>query len=154
MFFAHMGWLLVRKHPEVKRKAYFRHYKKMVLMFWFIVPTFVPMLLWGESFVVAFYTCTLLRYCLALHGTWLINSAAHKYGYRPYNPNISPLAATAMGEGGHNYHHTFPQDYRTSEYVLHLNVTKLFIDFLILLGLAYDMKIVPQENRDDVLHRG
>lgn len=50
-----------------------------------------------------------------------------------------------MGEGGHNYHHTFPQDYRTSEYVLHFNVTKLFIDILFYLGLAYDMKVVPQE---------
>lgn len=50
-----------------------------------------------------------------------------------------------MGEGGHNYHHTFPQDYRTSEYVLHFNVTKLFIDILFFLGLAYDMKVVPQE---------
>ncbi|VDM94390.1 unnamed protein product [Onchocerca ochengi] len=55
------------------------------------------------------------------------------------------LAVSAMGEGGHNYHHTFPQDYRTSEYVLHFNVTKLFIDTLVFLGLAYDMKVVPQE---------
>lgn len=60
------------------------------------------------------------------------------------------LAVTAMGEGGHNYHHTFPQDYRTSEYVLHFNVTKLFIDILFFLGLAYDMKVVPQEVIFDV----
>ncbi|VDK68289.1 unnamed protein product [Litomosoides sigmodontis] len=136
MFFAHMGWLLVRKHPEVKRKGaqldlsdlfndpilafQRRHYLKTVLVAWFIVPTFVPMYFWGESFVVAFYTCTLLSCCFQ-------------------------LAVTAMGEGGHNYHHTFPQDYRTSEYVLHFNVTKLFIDILFYLGLAYDMKVVPQE---------
>uniref|UniRef100_A0AAF5PRU2 Fatty acid desaturase domain-containing protein n=2 Tax=Wuchereria bancrofti TaxID=6293 RepID=A0AAF5PRU2_WUCBA len=166
MFFAHMGWLMVRKHPEVKRKGsqldlsdlfndpilafQRRHYLKTVLFAWFIVPTFVPMYFWGESFMVALYTCTLLRYCSTLHGTWLINSLAHKYGFRPYNPNITPveslwLAVTAMGEGGHNYHHTFPQDYRTSEYVLHFNVTKLFIDILFFLGLAYDMKVVPQE---------
>ncbi|EJW71983.1 hypothetical protein WUBG_17111 [Wuchereria bancrofti] len=166
MFFAHMGWLMVRKHPEVKRKGsqldlsdlfndpilafQRRHYLKTVLFAWFIVPTFVPMYFWGESFMVALYTCTLLRYCSTLHGTWLINSLAHKYGFKPYNPNITSveslwLAVTAMGEGGHNYHHTFPQDYRTSEYVLHFNVTKLFIDILFFLGLAYDMKVVPQE---------
>ncbi|VDN08152.1 unnamed protein product [Thelazia callipaeda] len=166
MFFAHMGWLMVRKHPEVKRKGsqldlsdlfkdpmlafQRRHYLKTVFFAWFIVPTFVPMYFWSESFMIAFYTCTLLRYCSTLHGTWLINSAAHKYGFRPYNPHISPveslwLAVTAMGEGGHNYHHTFPQDYRTSEYVLHFNITKLFIDILVFLGLAYDMKVVPQE---------
>ncbi|OZC05762.1 hypothetical protein X798_07263, partial [Onchocerca flexuosa] len=89
-------------------------------------------------------------YCSTLHGTWLINSLAHKHGFKPYNPNITSvenlwLAVSAMGEGGHNYHHTFPQDYRTSEYVLHFNVTKLFIDTLVFLGLAYDMKVVPQE---------
>ncbi|MCP9264510.1 Acyl-CoA desaturase [Dirofilaria immitis] len=154
MFFAHMGWLLVRKHPEVKRKGsqldlsdlfsdpilvfQRRHYLKTVALAWFIVPTFVPMFFWGES------------YCSTLHGTWLINSLAHKYGFKPYNPNITSvenlwLAVSAMGEGGHNYHHTFPQDYRTSEYVLHFNVTKLFIDLLFFLGLAYDMKVVPQE---------
>uniref|UniRef100_A0A0R3RPJ2 FA_desaturase domain-containing protein n=1 Tax=Elaeophora elaphi TaxID=1147741 RepID=A0A0R3RPJ2_9BILA len=166
MFFAHMGWLMVRKHPEVKRKGaqldlsdlfndpilafQRRHYLKLVLFAWFVVPTFVPVYFWGESFKIAVYTCTLLRYCTTLHGTWLINSLAHKYGFKPYNPNITPvdsfvLAVSAMGEGGHNYHHTFPQDYRTSEYVLHFNVTKIFIDILFFLGLAYDMKVVPQK---------
>uniref|UniRef100_A0A2K6WCG8 Fatty acid desaturase domain-containing protein n=2 Tax=Onchocerca TaxID=6281 RepID=A0A2K6WCG8_ONCVO len=166
MFFAHMGWLMVRKHPEVKRRGaqldlsdlfndpilafQRRHYLKTVALAWFIVPTFVPMYFWGESFMISFYVCTLLRYCSTLHGTWLINSLAHKYGFKPYNPNITSvenlwLAVSAMGEGGHNYHHTFPQDYRTSEYVLHFNVTKLFIDILVFLGLAYDMKVVPQE---------
>ncbi|VBB34028.1 unnamed protein product [Acanthocheilonema viteae] len=129
MFFAHMGWLMVRKHPEVKRKG-----SQLDLSDLFNDP------------ILAFQR----RYCSTLHGTWLINSLAHKYGFRPYNPNITPveslwLAVTAMGEGGHNYHHTFPQDYRTSEYVLHFNVTKLFIDILYFLGLAYDMKVVPQE---------
>ncbi|VDN00515.1 unnamed protein product, partial [Onchocerca ochengi] len=102
-----MGWLMVRKHPEVKRKGsqldlsdlfndpilafQRRHYLKTVALAWFIVPTFVPMYCWGESFMISFYVCTLLRYCSTLHGTWLINSLAHKYGFKPYNPNITSV---------------------------------------------------------------
>lgn len=36
------------------------------------------------------------RYCSELHGTWLINSAAHKFGYRPYNPYISPVESLVV----------------------------------------------------------
>ena len=33
-----------------------------------------------------------------------------------------------MGEGFHNYHHTFPYDYGTSEWGFRLNVTTRFIN--------------------------
>lgn len=44
------------------------------------------------------------------------------------------------GEGFHNYHHTFPFDYSTSEFGLRLNPTTCFIDFMCWLGLASDRK--------------
>ena len=49
----------------------------------FIVPTLIPMYLWGETFKNAFFAMA-LRYTIALHSTWLVNSAAHMYGYKPY----------------------------------------------------------------------
>ncbi|KAJ1368553.1 Delta(9)-fatty-acid desaturase fat-6 [Parelaphostrongylus tenuis] len=160
-FFAHMGWLLVRKHPQVKNHGkkldlsdlfadpvctfQRKYYKPLVLIFCFLLPTAIPAKFWGESVYVAFYTAGLLRYCLLLHATWLINSAAHWFGFKPYDKNISPVESvwttvSAMGEGGHNFHHTFPQDYRTSEYSLKFNWTKLFIDVCAALGLVYDRK--------------
>ncbi len=43
----------------------------------------------------------------------------------------------SIGEGFHNYHHTFPQDYATSEYGFHvLNITKMFIDVMAWFGLG------------------
>jgi stearoyl-CoA desaturase (delta-9 desaturase) len=51
------------------------------------------------------------------------------------------VSALALGEGWHNYHHTFPWDYKTSElgdYML--NVTTGFIDFFAYIGWAYDLK--------------
>jgi stearoyl-CoA desaturase (delta-9 desaturase) len=51
----------------------------------------------------------------------------------------------AMGEGYHNYHHTFPWDYRTSEFHSIVNLTSIFIEFFAKVGLAYDLKTVTPE---------
>jgi len=166
-FFSHMGWLIMKKHPKVKEMgskldlsdltsdpvlAFQRkYYLPLVVLGCFLFPTGVPVLLWGESAVVAFYTAALMRYAITLHATWFINSAAHTFGYRPYDVAISPVESvwttvTAFGEGGHNYHHTFPQDYRTSEMSAVFNFTKLFIDFFARIGWAYDLKTTPDES--------
>ncbi|KAK2115925.1 hypothetical protein P7K49_006551 [Saguinus oedipus] len=33
---------------------------------------------------------SILRYTISLNVTWLVNSAAHMYGNRPYDKHISP----------------------------------------------------------------
>ena len=50
------------------------------------------------------------------------------------------VSVLAMGEGFHNYHHTFPYDYSTSEWGLRLNVTTRFINAMAKLGFAYDLR--------------
>lgn len=91
----------------------------------------------------------ILRYCFTLHMTWLVNSAAHMFGNRPYDVTINPrenfvTMIGAVGEGFHNYHHTFPFDYSTSEYGMKLNVTTCFINLMYMLGQAYDLKRVSK----------
>ncbi|VDP12197.1 unnamed protein product [Heligmosomoides polygyrus] len=92
-FFSHMGWLLVKKHPQIKEQGkkldlsdlyadpvlvfQKRYYLPMVMLFCFILPTAIPVRLWGESALIAFYTAALFRYCFLLHSTWFINSVAH-----------------------------------------------------------------------------
>jgi len=165
-FFAHMGWLMVRKHPEVRTKGkgidmsdlyadpllrfQKKYYILLLVLVCFVIPTYVPHFLWGENLRVAFFTCGLLRYTWTLHMTWLVNSAAHMVGMRPYDQSISPsenrlVSLGAIGEGWHNYHHTFPFDYKTSELGWKINLTTMFIDFFWLIGLAYDLKTVPKE---------
>ncbi|XP_053306638.1 stearoyl-CoA desaturase [Spea bombifrons] len=165
-FFSHIGWLLMRKHPDVIEKGgkldlsdlradkvvmfQRRHYKKSILVMCFIVPTMIPWYFWGESLAVAFYIPCILRYALVLNATWLVNSAAHMFGNRPYDKNINPrentlVALGAIGEGFHNYHHTFPFDYSSSEFGIRLNLTTCFIDLMGLLGLASDCKMVSKE---------
>jgi len=165
-FFSHMGWLLTKKHPKIKEMgakldmsdltsdpvlAFQRKfYLPLVVFFCFLLPTAIPVYFWKEVPLVAFYTAALFRYAFTLHATWFINSAAHTFGYRPYDVSISPAESvwttvTAFGEGGHNYHHTFPQDYRTSEMSAAFNFTKLFIDFFAKIGWAYDLRVVDDQ---------
>jgi stearoyl-CoA desaturase (delta-9 desaturase) len=165
-FFAHMGWLLTRKHPDVKAKGKgidmsdlladpVVKYQKMfylplVLLMCFFVPMYVPYALWSESMWNAFFVCSILRYIMVLHSTWLVNSAAHMWGDKPYDREINPaentfVAYAALGEGHHNYHHTFPWDYSASEWGWKINMTSFFIDLWAKLGLAYDLKQVPKE---------
>lgn len=164
-FFSHVGWLLVRKHPAVKEKGSTlnlsdlraeklvmfqrRYYKPGVLLLCFILPTLVPWYLWDETFQNSLFFATLFRYALGLNVTWLVNSAAHMYGYRPYDKTINPrenilVSLGAVGEGFHNYHHTFPYDYSASEYCWHINFTTFFIDCMAAIGLAYDRKKVSK----------
>ena len=89
--------------------------------------------------------CSFLRYAAVLNATWLVNSAAHMWGNHPYDKYINPaenlmVAVGAVGEGFHNYHHTYPSDYSASEFGWKINVTTMFIDFMAFLGLATDRK--------------
>lgn len=165
-FFSHIGWLLVRKHPDVIEKGrklelkdlssdkvvmfQRKYYKRSVVLMCFFVPTFVPWYFWGESLLVAYFVPALLRYTVVLNATWLVNSAAHMWGNRPYDKTINPrenkfVAFSAIGEGFHNYHHTFPYDYATSEFGCKVNLTTCFIDLMCFLGLASDPKRVSRE---------
>ncbi|RWS05522.1 stearoyl-CoA desaturase 5-like protein [Dinothrombium tinctorium] len=165
-FFSHMGWLLCKKHPEVKAKGknvdcsdiwadpivrfQRRYYIPLMVLFCFLIPTFIPHWLWGETKWNAFFVCAILRYCYTLHMTWLVNSAAHMWGRRPYDKHINPsenigVSFGAIGEGFHNYHHTFPWDYSTSELGWKLNLTTMLIDGFAKIGWAYDLKTVSPE---------
>lgn len=68
----------------------FRHYKVSVVLMCFLLPTLVPWYFWGESFWNSYFLASILRYTISLNATWLVNSAAHMYGNRPYDRTISP----------------------------------------------------------------
>lgn len=65
-----------------------RYYKPAVLFICIILPTLVPWYFWGETLQHSLYIATFLRYTLVLNFSWLVNSAAHLYGYRPYDRNF------------------------------------------------------------------
>nr|ATI22175.1 delta-9 desaturase [Brachionus koreanus]QBO56257.1 fatty acid desaturase 9 [Brachionus koreanus] len=167
-FFAHMGWLLMKKHPDVIQKGsriplddlladpvvafQKKYYKTLAIFTCFVLPTVIPVFWWNESWTNAYFVPAILRYIVTLHFTWFVNSFAHMWGMRPYDKKINPaenlfVSMGAIGEGFHNYHHTFPMDYSTSEHgSVYFNFTKFFIDFMALIGQAYDRnKVSPAQ---------
>ena len=161
-----MGWLLVRKHPDVSSKGskismkdleddpivmfQHRHYIPIMVISCLLIPTLIPWYFWQETLTIA-YCSAVFRYLCVLHATWLVNSLAHFWGDKPYDVNIAPsesrlVSLFAVGEGFHNYHHTFPSDYSASEWRWSLNLTTLFIDAMAAVGQAYDRRIISEEN--------
>lgn len=111
------------------------------------MPALVPHFLWGESLLNGFLVCGCLRVVFVYHFTWCVNSVAHLWGDRPYDPRSNPaenllVSVGAMGEGWHNWHHKYPFDYAASELGIssRFNPSKLFIDTFAKLGLVTDRR--------------
>lgn len=51
----------------------------------FLLPALIPWFLNGETFSNCWYIASVQRYILSVHGTWLVNSAAHIWGMKPYD---------------------------------------------------------------------
>jgi len=162
-WFAHIGWLYLKKDKRVAeagnmvnmddlRSDGFVMLQKRLDPWWnlfwcFVAPALVAKHGWGERFLNAFMVAGALRYLCVLHFTWLVNSAAHLWGERPYDPASNPaenplVSIAAMGEGWHNWHHKYPFDYAASEYgvLRQFNPSKLVIDTCAAVGLVYDRK--------------
>jgi len=165
-FFAHVGWLLTRKHPEVKAKGQGidvsdlladpvcriqrRFYIESAILFCFVLPTVIPWYFWGESLLNAYFVAGVFRYIAVLNVTWCVNSVAHMFGNKPYDKRINPVenlmvVICAIGEGFHNYHHAFPVDYKASEFPFFINLTTMFINAMAFIGQAYNLKEVTPE---------
>uniref|UniRef100_A0A1B6EKR5 Fatty acid desaturase domain-containing protein n=1 Tax=Cuerna arida TaxID=1464854 RepID=A0A1B6EKR5_9HEMI len=161
-FFAHVGWLMQRKHPEVLRKGaqvdmsdiladplvtfHTKYFTLIKIVFCFILPTLVPIYCWDEDVRLTIQGMVFVRYVMGLNFTWLVNSAAHIYGNKPYDKRINPsqnlsVSLVALGEGWHNYHHVFPWDYKAAELGNYrANITTCLIDMFAKIGWAYDLK--------------
>ncbi|XP_026752155.2 acyl-CoA Delta-9 desaturase-like isoform X2 [Galleria mellonella] len=166
-FFSHMGWLMVRKHKDVLEKGALVDMsdleKDPIVMFQkktylvgmpllcFVIPAMIPVYWWGEDPWISWYVASITRYTVSLHFTWLVNSAAHIWGNKPYDKNIGAtdhklVATLALGEAWHNYHHVFPWDYKAAELGNYsTNLSTGLIDLAAKWGLAYDLKTVSNE---------
>jgi len=107
-----------------------KHYLVLMLLMNIGVPALLGALhgdVWGGLLLLGF-----LRLTLSQHFTYLINSAAHIWGQRTYDPKQTArdnwfIAIFTFGEGYHNYHHTFAWDYRNGIKWYHWDPTKWFI---------------------------
>lgn len=80
-----MNSLFLLKSFLQVRVFFFRYYLLLMPVLCFLVPTCVPVYLWGDSWTNAWFVATMFRYTFTLNMTWLVNSAAHMWGDRPYD---------------------------------------------------------------------
>ena len=87
---------------------------------------------------------------------WLLLELLEKVGSNNellFEQNLQKLNLYLIGF--HNYHHTFPWDYATSEFGPKYNLTTCFIDMCAAIGWAYDRKTVtPSVIRQRKLRTG
>ncbi len=96
------------------------------------------LLVWG------FFISTVLVW----HGTYTINSLAHKIGTRRFNTrddskNSLPLALLTLGEGWHNNHHRYPGATRQGFFWWEIDISYYCLLFLSWIGLVSDLRPVP-----------
>lgn len=101
--------------------------------FWNVY-TGLSFLAWGWFF----------RTFFVLHITWLVNSAAHTWGYRNYETNDNSrnlwwVGFLSWGEGWHNNHHKFPRCAAHGHKWYEVDVTYWCIKLMQKLGLAWDI---------------
>jgi stearoyl-CoA desaturase (delta-9 desaturase) len=89
-----------------------------------------------------------VRLVITLHGTWLVNSATHTWGYRVWNTNEDSrnlwwVGLLAWGEGWHNTHHAFQRSARHG-FGWELDATWLVIRALSVVGLVKDVHLLPK----------
>ncbi len=99
-----------------------------------------PFVVWG----------TVVRIVVVYHATWLVNSAAHVWGYRTYETGEGSrnnwwVALLTYGEGWHNNHHAYPTSAAHGLRWWELDVTYLTIRLLTLVKLAKHVRL-PRGN--------
>ncbi len=158
-FYAHAGWITLWKPfvdygnvPDLMADRLVRHqhdhYRLWSLGAGIGLPLALGLALGDVA--GALLLGVLARSFLVLNSAFLVNSAAHSFGSRPYDAASSATDSTLTaffthGEGYHNFHHAFPGDYRNGVAWHAWDPTKWGIWLLSLVGLARDLKRTPAE---------
>jgi stearoyl-CoA desaturase (delta-9 desaturase) len=153
-WYAHFLWLFEKPRPIENKivsdllrnklvQFQHRHAYLMMILSNLSASLFVGWLL--EDYLGAFVIAVWTRMFVLHHFTWFINSLAHTWGDKPFCQEQSAvnnyvIALLTFGEGYHNYHHTFAQDYRNGVRWFHFDPTKWVIWTLHQLGLASNLK--------------
>lgn len=161
-WYSHIGWML-RDYDTEHDTQYdncrdlqqdaivmwqHRHYMPLVLALNFGVP--IALGVWHGDILGMLLLAGVARLAIAHHLTFLINSLAHVWGKQPYSDNNSSrdngiLAFLTMGEGYHNYHHSFQRDYRNGIRWWQFDPTKWLIRSMAWFGLAKNLYRTPSE---------
>lgn len=153
-WYAHCGWLLDKPKeidPKVvpdlfaNKLVMFQHrYAVLLMVFTNVIAFFVVGGLFNDYWGAFFIACWTRLFALH-HFTWFINSLAHTWGDKPFCTEQTAvdnyiISLLTFGEGYHNYHHTYANDYRNGIRWYHFDPTKWLIWTLNKMGLAHNLK--------------
>ncbi len=153
-WYAHFFWILEKPRtidPKVVpdlMKNKFVQFQDRYIGILMVLTNVVALLFVGwllNDYMGACFLACWLRLFVLHHCTWFINSLAHTWGDKPFCQEQSAvnnyvIALLTFGEGYHNYHHVFANDYRNGIKWFHFDPTKWVIWTLNKLGLARDLK--------------
>lgn len=160
-WYAHLGWMVLKEPPHPNWKSYQRDLSKDSLVIWqdryyvwiaismgLLLPTLLGGLIAG-SYLGGFAVAGVLRMVALHHGTFCINSLCHWWGTQKFTDTNSAkdnfvAALLTFGEGYHNFHHYFANDYRNGLKWYNWDPTKWLIELKALFGLAYKLKKTPE----------
>lgn len=161
-WFSHIGWMLRDYQPE-RYNNYdnvrdlqkdpivvwqHKHYLLLTIIMNFGVPILIGLLIGDvlSSLLLAGF----LRLVLNHHTTFFINSVAHIWGKQTYTDKNTArdngfLAFLTFGEGYHNYHHIFENDYRNGIHWYQFDPTKWLIKLCTYINITSQLRTVPED---------
>jgi stearoyl-CoA desaturase (delta-9 desaturase) len=166
-WWAHMGWIFVevpeaeleerkrRYAADIAQDPYFRW---LETWYWvFSLPLALGLYLWGGWGMVVWGIS--VRLVATYHTTYLVNSAAHFWGYQTYRSgdrsrNNWWVALIGYGEGWHNNHHAFPWSARHGLRVWEVDFSYAFIKACQWLGLVSKVHVPTRDRLRALALRG
>jgi len=152
-WWAHMGWIFwgtAQDHSETAIAHYAPDLMNDRYYRWLTRYYFIPLAAVGVGLFFfggwsIFLWGVFLRVTLALHATWLVNSATHLWGKTRFETgddsrNSWWVALLTFGEGWHNNHHAHPTSARHGLRWYELDLNWFGIRTLQFLGLASGVK--------------
>jgi stearoyl-CoA desaturase (delta-9 desaturase) len=166
MWHAHLGWLFdpqltsdpVRYCPDLARDRDMRFISRYFVAFVLLgvlLPALLGFVLTGTLAGAATGALWggLVRFFVANHITYAVNSVGHCYGRRRFptpdeSRNVNWLALPSFGEAWHNNHHAFPRSASHGMRWYEIDISAMVIGVLDRLGLAWDVVRVDRATQD------
>jgi stearoyl-CoA desaturase (delta-9 desaturase) len=168
-WYSHVGWMLMKQDPKLLGRVdisdlsasscvqlQHTYYLPIAIFSGILLPTLVCGLGWGD-YAGGYFYAALAKMVFVHHSTFFINSIAHSefFGSKQnFSENHTShdshlVALVSLGEGYHNFHHEFAQDYRNGIRWYTYDPSKWMIRVFEIVGLAKNLVRVP----NDVIRR-
>jgi stearoyl-CoA desaturase (delta-9 desaturase) len=161
-WYSHIGWML-REYQASRYTDYtnVRDIQKDPIVAWQHKYYFTLMILlnvgiplafgiWHGNVINSLLLVGFLRLVLSHHTTFFINSLAHVWGKQTYTDKNTArdngfLAFLTFGEGYHNFHHIFENDYRNGIRWWQFDPTKWLIKSCEYIKLTSKLRVSPED---------